>query len=707
MPPVQTSFPAFWHPMTAHRLEPLLNPTSVAVIGASQKAGSFGLMTIETLRRSGFEGPVYAVNPGYDEVAGYPCVAAIGDTPEPVEHAIMVVANSRVEAAIEAVIRAGVKSVTLMASGYLEGDTEPKLTERLAAMANEAGLLVCGGNCLGYYNFENRIHTNWCPRDPYPPGNVAFISHSGAIFLSIAGSDPRMRYNLAVSAGQELNVTAADYLDYMLDMPSTRSVAMILETVRNPELFVAALEKARDRDIPLVAIKIGRTAQSARLAMTHSGALAGDDAAYEALFDHYGVIRAATVAELTGTAQVLATGKRAATGGLVGLHDSGGSRGLAIDLANDHGGRYANIADATTAVLAGHLEYGLEPVNPVDMWGTGVNWIEVIEGCYTALINDRDSGAGIYFGDYSVIHEDMPHMVAAIERTAAQTSKPAFIVQPVAGVLPDAMLARVHGGMPIIDGIETGMQVVRALFWYRDYLARHGAVPPTAPAADVIARWRARLATGADLDEAESLALFADFAIDVAAHRVVTGEAELSDALGELGYPVVVKTAEPGIAHKSDVGGVHLGLGDAAAALAAYRNLAGRLGPRALVSAMVEAGTELSFGMVHDDQFGPLIMVATGGVLIELLEDRKVAMPPFSTVEARRLLDGLRGRKLLDGARGRPAADVDAAALALARFSVLAHELGDLIAEADANPILCTPTGAVAADGLIVARPLS
>jgi hypothetical protein len=122
---------------------------------------------------------------------------------------------------------------------------------------------------------------------------------------------------------------------------------------------------------------------------------------------------------------------------------------------------------------------------------------------------------------------------------------------------------------------------------------------------------------------------------------------------------------------------------------------------------MVEAGTELSFGMVHDDQFGPLIMVATGGVLIELLEDRKVAMPPFSTVEARRLLDGLRGRKLLDGARGRPAADVDAAALALARFSVLAHELGDLIAEADANPILCTPTGAVAADGLIVARPLS
>ena len=690
--------------MTAHRLEPLLNPKSVAVVGASQKVGSFGLLTIEQLRRSGFEGPVYAVNPGYDEVAGYPCVPRIGETPEPVEHAVMVVANGRIEAAIEEVIAAGVKSVTLMASGYLEGDSEPWLTDRLTAMANEAGLLICGGNCLGYYNFENRIHTNWSRCEPHPPGNVAFISHSGAIFLSIAGSEPRMRYNLVVSAGQELNVNAGDYLDYMLHMPSTRAVAMILETVRDPDGFIAGLEKARDQDIPVIAIKIGRTEQSATLAKTHSGALAGDDAAYEALFEHHGVIRASTVAELTGTAQVLATGKRAAPGGLIGLHDSGGSRGLAIDLASDHGVRYAAIAEPTTAVLAGHLEYGLEAVNPVDIWGTGLDWMAVVEGCYTALINDPDCGAGVYFGDYSGIHDDLLPMIDAIERTAAQTAKPAFIVQPVAAALPDAVLARVHGGLPIIDGIETGMAVVRALFWYRDYLARHGAPPPPPPAADIIATWRTRLATGNNLDEAESLALFADFAIQVAAHRVVTSEAELSDALGDLGYPVVLKTAAPGIAHKSDVGGVHLRLDGEFAAVAAYRDLEGRLGPRALVSRQIEAGAELSFGMVHDDQFGPLVMVATGGVLIELLEDRKVAMPPFSETEARRLIDSLRGRKLLDGPRGKPAANIDAAALALARFSVMAHELGDLMAEADANPILCTPTGAIAADGLVMAR---
>ncbi|MFP6740710.1 MAG: acetate--CoA ligase family protein, partial [Alphaproteobacteria bacterium] len=583
-------------------------------------------------------------------------------------------------------------------------DSEPRLVERLTAMANEARLLVCGGNCLGFYNFENRIHTNWCRSDPHPPGNVAFISHSGAIFLTIAGSEPRMRYNLAVSAGQELNVNAADYLDYMVDMPSTKAVAMILETVRDPELFVAALEKARERDIAVVAIKIGRTERSAAMAKTHSGALAGNDAAYDALFDHYGVIRASSVAELTGTAQVLATGKRAGEGGLISLHDSRGSRGLAIDTAHGYGVRYANIAEETTAVLASHLEYGLEAVNPVDLWATGQNWLEMVEGCYTALINDPDTAAGMYCGDYSSGHEGMADMIGAIERTAAQTTKPAFIVQPVAGVLPEAVLARVHAGMPIIDGIDTAMEVVRALFWYRDYQARHGSTPLPAPADDVVASWRARLATGNNLDEAESLSLFADFGIAVPEHRVVTSEAELSEALGAIGFPVVLKTAEPGIAHKSDVGGVHLGLASEAAALAAYRDLQGRLGPRVLVSRMMEATAELSFGIINDEQFGPLVMVATGGVLIELFEDRKVAMPPFSEIAARRLIDGLRGRKLLDGLRGKPAADIDAVAAALARFSVLAHELGDLITEADANPILCTPDGAFAADGLVMVK---
>jgi acyl-CoA synthetase (NDP forming) len=690
--------------MTSHRLTPLLNPKTVAVIGASQKADSFGLNTIEQVGRAGFQGPVYAVNPSYEEVAGYPCIPNIGETPEPIDHAIMVVANSRIEAAIGEVIRANVKSITLMASGYLERDNEPKLTTRITDMANEAGLLICGGNCLGYYNFVDRIHTNWSRCDPHPPGNVAFISHSGAIFLSIAGSEPRMQYNLAVSAGQELNVNAADYLDYMVDMPSTKAVAMILETVRDPEGFVAALEKARDRDIAVVAIKIGRTERSAAMARTHSGALAGNDAAYEALFDHYGVIRATSVAELTGTAQVLATGKRAGVGGLTSLHDSGGSRGLAIDTAHAYGMRYAEIADDTVSVLADNLEYGLEPVNPVDLWGTGQNWLEVVENCYTALINDPDTGAGMYCGDYSSGHEGMADMIGAIERTAAQTTKPVFVVQPVAGVLPEKVLARVHGGMPILDGIETGMQVMRGLFWYRDYQARSGSTPPPAPADDVIARWRARLATGANLDEAESLTLFADFGVAVPQHQVVTNEAELSDALGAIGYPVVLKTAEPGIAHKSDVGGVHLGLGSEAATGAAYRDLHERLGPHAIVSRMTEATAELSFGIINDAQFGPLVMVATGGVLIDLFEDRKVAMPPFSETEARRLIDGLRGRRLLDGLRGKPAADIDAAAASLARFSVLAHELGDLIAEADANPILCTPDGAFTADGLVMVK---
>ena len=690
--------------MPAHRLEPLLNPRSVAVVGASRRPGSFGLMTIEQVRRAGYAGTVHAINPKYDEVAGYPCVARLDETPEPVEHAIMVIANAGIEAALADAIRAGVKSATIMASCYLEGDGEPRLIERLAAMANEAGLLICGANCLGYYNFENNIHTSWWRCEAHPPGNVAFISHSGAVYLSIAGTDPRMRYNLAVSAGQEINVTAADYLDYMLEMPSTRVVALILEVVRDPEGFSAALDKARARDIPIVAIKIGRTEKSARLALTHSGALAGDDAAYEALFDRYGVIRATTVAELTGTAQVLATGKRAGPGGLVGMHDSGGARGIAIDLANDLGVPYAEIGEHTTAVMAGLLEYGLDAVNPVDIWGTGRDFHNVVEGCFTALITDPDAGAGIFFGDVSSKDPATGIFIECCERAAEASDNPLFITQPVAGVLPDTVLAHVHNGMPILDGIENGLLVVRNLFWYRDYLARRGAPPPAPPADGVVAAWRKRLTDGGVLGEDESLRLFADFGIAVPELRVVSGEAELKAALAEIGYPVVLKTAEAGIAHKTEVGGVHAGVGDEAAALDAYRDLSQRLGPRAIVARMIEATAELSFGITQDDQFGPLVMVATGGVFIELFGDRKVALPNLSEAEARYLLDALQGRKLLDGVRGKPAADVGAVAAALARFSVLAEVLGDLIAEADANPVLCTAAGAFAADGLVVPR---
>jgi acyl-CoA synthetase (NDP forming) len=247
------------------------------------------------------------------------------------------------------------------------------------------------------------------------------------------------------------------------------------------------------------------------------------------------------------------------------------------------------------------------------------------------------------------------------------------------------------------------MTAVRAAFDHRDFRTRPAIRPPAAPTG-ARERWIPRLGAGRALDESESLELFADYGVPVMAHRIVESAAAAEAAARELGFPAVLKTAAPGIAHKSDVGGVKLGLTDAAQLRAAYDDLARRLGPRVLVMAMAGKGIELAFGALDDPQFGPIVMAGAGGVLIEIMGDRRYAMPPFDAVAARRLIDGLKSRPLLDGVRGKPPADVDAAAEALARFSVMAGDLAGLFSEIDVNPVLCGPRGCVALDALVIGK---
>ncbi|MGH6718781.1 MAG: CoA-binding protein, partial [Alphaproteobacteria bacterium] len=348
------------------RLRPLLAPDSIAVIGATARDGSFGQVAVRTIVASGFAGRVLPVNPKYGEVLGLACHASIARLPERPDLAVVVVANTQVEAALDEVIAAGVPAAVVFASCYLEGDAPPLLTERIRRKARAAGLAMVGANCLGFQNREHPLAVGVFPAGDLRPGNIAVISHSGSAFLSMSTLDARFRPNLIVSAGQELATTAADYVAYALDLASTRVVALFLETVRDPAGFAAALARAEAQDVPVVALKVGRTEASARLARTHSGALTGDDAAYDALFDHYGVRRVESVDELTATALLLSSPRRYVQGGLGAVLDSGGQRGMMLDLAAKIGVPVAPIAPATVAKLAQVLEYGLEPVNPVD-----------------------------------------------------------------------------------------------------------------------------------------------------------------------------------------------------------------------------------------------------------------------------------------------------------------------------------------------------
>jgi acyl-CoA synthetase (NDP forming) len=378
---------------------------------------------------------------------------------------------------------------------------------------------------------------------------------------------------------------------------------------------------------------------------------------------------------------------------------------LAIDLAAAHGVPYARIDEGTKTKLAARLEYGLEPTNPLDAWGTGHDYENIFTDCLQALVDDPDTAIAILCAETRsgfYLHESYGRIVQAV---AARTGKPVLMSNNLATVGNDELAVRsTHSGTPVLVGLAPMMTAVRAAFDYRDHRARPPASPAAAPAG-AKARWTARLQRGAALDESESLTLFADYGMPVLSHRIVESASAAEDAAHDLGFPVVLKTAMPGILHKSDVGGVKLSLPDTAAVRVAYDDLARRLGPRVLVMPMAGKGVEIAFGALDDPQFGPLVMIGAGGVLIEVMADRRFGLAPFDGATARRLLDSLKARPLLDGHRGLPAANIDAVAEALARFSVLAADLAGLFQEIDVNPVRCGHRACVAVDALVVGRP--
>jgi len=310
--------------LDGRRLAPLLNPRSIAFVGASPRPNAPGNDMMRMIRRGGFAGLVHAVNPGHREIEGYPCVPGLADLADAPDLVVLSVRNERLEETLAAAIGRGAKAAVVFASGVLPGERDDPLARRLARAAAEAALPVCGPNCMGFYNDLDGVWVCGFPSPRQPaPGAIAFIAHSGSVFGALAHNDPRLRFALAVSPGGEATATVADYIAYAVERPEVRVVGLFIETARDPERFALALERAAERSVPVVALKVGRTAAAAEAALTHTGALAGSDLAYDALFDRYGVVRVETLDELAATLLLLSTGRRVGRGGLVAIGDSG------------------------------------------------------------------------------------------------------------------------------------------------------------------------------------------------------------------------------------------------------------------------------------------------------------------------------------------------------------------------------------------------
>lgn len=662
---------------------------SVAIVGASGRTGSVGEQTLRQLRNGGFEGEVYPVNPRYEslhDLVCHPDISAIGRS---VDLAVLAVSNAQLETETEKALAAGARSLAIFASCHgVAADGLTPLRDRIAGLANEAGARICGGNGMGFVNVEHRLRVcGFYQPEILVPGGIAFLSHSGSLFSAMLHNRRRLAFNLVVSTGLELNTTMGDYLSWVLDLESTRVVALFMETIRDPAGFSKALSVAADREIPIVALKVGASSRGQAAVATHSEAIAGDDAVYEALFDAYGVHRVLTMDEMVDTIELLSSPRRPVPGGLGAVHDSGGERALLIDTAERVGVDLPDLAPATVDKLAGLLDPGLEAANPVDAWGTGRDSTSVFVASLDALADDPGIGVVAFSVDLTAEDDiDSAYGAAAID-AAEHTDKPVAILANVSTTVDPAQADMVRSrGVPVLQGTETGLRAIRHLI---DRADRMGWPDP-----------EPRRTTPAVFDGMEPTGLLDHYGVTRARTIAVDHLDGAIAAAADLGYPVVLKTTTAD--HKSDVGGVVMGIADETELTTAYLDLTGRLGPGVTVSEQVAAGVEIGLGMVTDPQFGPMVLVSAGGTLIELLRDRVALIPPIDGPRARRAISKLAIGQVLQGVRGAGPADVDSLVDTMVRFSELAADSVGVFTSIDLNPVIVNESGAVAVDVLMV-----
>lgn len=691
--------------MNRHSLDPLLKPDSIALVGASERRGSPGYILADMVINSDFAGRVYPVNPRSKSICGVRCYADIESLPEVVDHVVLALANQHLESALQAVIGHGARAVTIYNNGIIETDTSPPLLHRLTRMANEAGLVICGANGMGFYNISHALYAGIFPKPTViQKGGISYLAQSGSAFAALCHNGNRLGFNLCISCGNEMTTTVADYMDWALEQSDTRVIGIFLEAVRDPTVFIAALDKAVSKEIPVVILKIGKSPLSAEMALTHTGAVAGSRAAFEALYRRYGVISVDDFDQMAAVLMLLQHNPNTVNGALATMQESGGFRELITDIAYELEVDFADIEESTKAQIQAFLDPGLTAENPLDAWGSHDNFESRFLSCLTLLMNDPNVAGGIFFSNFRDDYYLSEAIYRVVEEASKMTGKPIALGNCYSDLKHDDICRRGYQqGIAVIDGPRETLLAFKHLFAYQQF---KNQVQQSVSAPDWnsinLENWRKKLAVQEILSEAEGMSLLADFGFAVPGHRLINNGSALLDAAQSLDYPMVLKTAEPGIHHKSDAGGVVVDIKTEVELLEHYDDLSRRLGSSALLTKMVDKGTEVGLGIINDPQFGPVIMIAAGGILIELLSDRAVALCPVSADEADKLLAGLKIDALIKGVRGQVAADRQALIDTIVKLSALAYELKDSVAEIDINPVIVNQAGAVAVDALVV-----
>ena len=686
------------HVAVVASLEAFFAPRSLAVVGASSRTGSIGGELFRNVLRGEFAGAAYPVNRRAEPVAGvraYESVAAIG---EPVDMAVICLPGHAVITAAEEALQAGVRALCVISAGFAEiGSEGAERQERLVELVRGHGARLLGPNCLGIAAAAPRLNATFGPR-AIPPGNVGFSSQSGALGLALLerATERRLGLSAFVSIGNKADVSSNDLLEYWEEDPATDVVVLYLESFGNPRKF-GRLARRVARRKPIVAMKAGRTASGARAASSHTAALAGSEAAVDALFHQAGVTRVDTLGELLDVtalfaAQPLPRGRRAAV-----LTNAGGLGILCADACEAAGLELPPLADETRAALAELLPVEASVLNPVDMLGSAT--AETYERVLPVVLGDP--------GVDAVIVLFVPPVVAGAEEVAAgitraleqagPTEKPVLASLISADGTPAALeTSRVTAfAYPESAARALGRAAARA-----DWLRRPLGDVPELDAIDLaVAEGIVAGAGERWLGSDETRELLGAFGVPLVPERRADSVEEAVVAAAELGFPVVVKTAAAG-AHKTETGGVALDLRDAEA----VRGAVERIGVPVIVQPLVRGGAELLVGAFQDPVFGPLVALGPGGTLAELIGDASFRLTPLTDVDALELVRGGKAGRLVAGFRGAPPADEGALVDLVLRIGRLADQLPE-VAELDLNPVIALPDGCVAVDARVRVGP--
>ncbi len=679
-------------------LDCLLAPRSIALLGASTRDNSFGQALLDMAVGGGFKGGIYPVHPSHRQAGGIPFFPSLSALPVAVDHVVLAVAAERIEGCLMEAAEHGARAVTVFADGSGAG-----FRDRLQAIARETGMAICGPNSMGFHNFDIglRVTPFPAPKDRVA-GGIAAILQSGSVMGALAHNDRRLRFNLLVSTGSEVSVTAADYLRWAMAQETTRVIGLFLETVREPEAFRDALRTAEERRLPVVLLKVGRTEIARRMALSHTGAVIGEHSVFEAVAREHGVHMVQTLDEMAASLLLFSQHRAAPSGGIASIHDSGGERELLVDLAGDLELPLARLAPHTLKRISAQLEPGLEPDNPLDAWRSGKHAEGTFLESFAAMMADDAVAVGLYVLDWRdnyYLHEMHERVLI---QAARSTSKPVLAVSNCSLTHDQALADRLADhGVPLLEGTREALMAVKQCLAHRDRRIRSRQSYVEHPEAEPLRR---ALSTQEWVSEAFGYGLLSAYGVTTPAAESVDTRAGALAAAEHLGYPVVLKTARPGIAHKSDVEGVCLNLVDPGAAGLAYDGLCRVHGPRVLVCQMVWGVSEWIIGVLNDRDFGPAVMIGPGGTLVELLNERAVLPAPFEPADAARALNTLKAAAMLRGIRGRPPLAMEALCEAAARVSRLAVDFRDHIDQMDVNPILVSTTTAIAVDVLIKRR---